>query len=215
MNQRLLFIGYCIFAIIISYIPFVGLPFIYLGTIFHEISHALIALITGGNIIEFVLSPDGSGHVLSRGGNSFLIAFSGYFGVTLWAALLFQAGRRNNMTRVTLGILVLLFSSTLILCVKDLMTTFILVAVIAMLILMLVKTSTKTITYLSQSIAILVLFNAIKSPLYLIDGRAIGDGALLGKLTWFPEIFWVSIWCFWGLCVLYFLFFSIKPKQGQ
>jgi hypothetical protein len=215
MNQRLLFISYCIFAIVISYIPFIGLPFIYLGTIFHEISHALMTLITGGNILEFVLSPNGSGHVVSQGGNNFLIAFSGYFGVTLWAALLFQAGRKNNMTRITLGILVCLFSATLLLWVNNLMTTLILVAVITMLILMLLKTSARYITYLSQSVAILVLFNAIKSPLYLIDGRAIGDGASLGKLTWLPEIFWVSIWCFWGLCVLYFLFVSIKPNQGQ
>jgi len=215
MNQRLLFIGYCLFAIVISYIPFIGLPFIYLGTIFHEISHALVALVTGGQIVEFVLSADGSGHVLSRGGNSFLTAFSGYFGVTLWAALLFQAGRGNNMTRVTLGVLAVLFSVTLILWVNNVMTALILGAVIAMLIAMLLKTSARSITYLSQLIAILVLFNAIKSPLYLIDGREIGDGALLGRITWFPEIFWVGIWSFWGLCVLYFLYFSMASTKEQ
>lgn len=214
MNQRLLFIGYCLFAIIISYIPFIGLPFIYLATIFHETSHALVALLTGGHVIEFVLSPDGSGHVLSQGGIGFLIAFSGYFGVTLWAALLFHAGKNQHFTKAVLGMLIGIFSITLVLWVNNLMTALILGAVIALLIGMLVKTSTRLITYLSQTIAILVLFNAIKSPLYLIDGRAVGDGAMLGKMTWVPEIVWVSVWCFSGLAVLYWLFFSLDKEQS-
>lgn len=215
MNQRLVFIGYCIFSIVISYIPLIGLPFIYLSTIFHEISHALVALLTGGQIIEFVLSPNGSGHVVSRGGNNFLIAFSGYFGVTLWAILLFQVGRKNSLTQFTVGTLILLFSATLLLWVNNIITALILGAVIAMLVFILLKTSMKLITYLSQAIAILVLFNAIKSPLYLIDGRDLGDGAMLADLTWLPEIAWVSIWCGWGVCVLYFIWRSTNSSLSK
>lgn len=215
MNQRLVFIGYCIFSIVISYIPLIGLPFIYLSTIFHEISHALVALLTGGQIIEFVLSPNGSGHVVSRGGNNFLIAFSGYFGVTLWAILLFQVGRKNSLTQFTVGTLILLFSATLLLWVNNIITALILGAVIAMLVFILLKTSMKLITYLSQAIAILVLFNAIKSPLYLIDGRDLGDGAMLADVTWLPEIAWVSIWCGWGVCVLYLIWRSTNSSLSK
>lgn len=215
MNTRLVFIGYCIFSFIISYIPLIGLPFIYLSTIFHEISHALVTLITGGEIIEFVLSPNGSGHVISRGGNNFLIAFSGYFGVTIWAILLFQSGRNNHLVQATLGALILLFSTTLFLWVNNIITAFILVSVIVMLTYFLFKTSMKLITYLTQAIAILVLFNAIKSPLYLIDGRDLGDGAMLADLTWLPEIIWVSIWCGWGLLVLYYIWHSSNCSMSK
>ena len=213
MNQQVRFIGYCIFAIIISYIPFVGLPFIYLATIFHETSHALVALMTGGHVVEFVLSPDGSGHVVSQGGIGFLIAFSGYFGVTLWAALLFQAGRNQQVTKAVLGILIVIFSMILIFWVNHIITGLILGAVIAFLIGMLLKISMNLMAYASQAMAILVLFNAIKSPLYLIDGRAVGDGAMLGKITLIPEIVWVSVWCFSGLAVLYWLFMTLDKKS--
>jgi len=213
MNKRLLFISYCIFAIVISYIPFIGLPFIYLGTIFHEMSHALVALLTGGQMMEFSLSPNGSGYVRTSGSILFLTAFSGYFGVTIWAMLLFQVGHKKNLTRITLGTLIFIFSMILILWVKSLMTFIILGLVIAMLLFILLKTSLQLIPYLAQAMAILILFNAIKSPLYLIDGRNIGDGAALAEITWLPEIFWVSIWCGWGICVLYFLFRSTSFKQ--
>ncbi|MCG7532174.1 M50 family metallopeptidase [Psychrobium sp. MM17-31] len=214
MNQRILFFGYCLFAIVISYIPFIGLPFIYLATIFHEISHALVAVVTGAQVVEFALAVDGSGHVLSRGGSSFLIAISGYLGVSIWAALLFQAGTRNNLARFTIGSLIVLFSVTLILWVNNLMTALILGAVIGLLVLMLAKTSAVYITHLSRFVAIIVLFNAIKSPLYLIDGRAAGDGAILAKMTFVPEIVWVVLWCAAGLAVLYWLYQSLgKPQR--
>ena len=215
MNQRILFFGYCLFAIVISYIPFIGLPFIYLATIFHEISHALVAVVTGAQVVEFALAVDGSGHVLSRGGSSFLIAISGYLGVSIWAALLFQAGTRNNLARLTIGALIALFAVTLILWVNNLMTALILGAVIGLLVLMLAKTSAVYITHLARFVAILVLFNAIKSPLYLIDGRAAGDGALLAKMTFVPEIVWVVLWCAAGLAVLYGLYQSLDKPQRQ
>lgn len=215
MNQRILFFGYCLFAIVISYIPFIGLPFIYLATIFHEISHALVAVVTGAQVVEFALAVDGSGHVLSRGGSSFLIAISGYLGVSIWAALLFQAGTRNNLARLTIGALIALFSVTLILWVNNLMTALILGAVIGLLALMLAKTSAVYITHLSRFFAILVLFNAIKSPLHLIDGRAAGDGAILANMTYVPEIVWVILWCAAGLGVLYGLYQSFGKPQRQ
>jgi len=213
MTQRMLFIGYCLFAIIISYIPFIGLPFTYLATIFHEMSHALTALITGGQVVEFSLAIDGSGHVLSRGGSSFLIAISGYLGVSIWAALLFQAGTRNTLARITIGVLIALFSVVLFLWVNNIMTALILAAVIGLLVLILVKTNAKLMTHLSRFIAILVLFNAIKSPLYLIDGRSVGDGAMLANITFLPEIVWVVLWCVTGLSVLYYLYQSLNKKE--
>lgn len=209
MNQRILFFSYCFLAFVISYIPFVGLPFIYLATIFHEISHALMAVLTGGRVIEFVLEVNGSGHVLSQGGSRFLIAISGYLGVSIWAALLFQVGRHKQLTRITITTLIVLFSVTLILWVNSLMTVFILGAVIALLVIILSKTSDIWIAHLCRFIAILVLFNAIKSPLYLIDGRNIGDGALLAEITWLPEIFWVLLWCVCGLGVLISLYRNV------
>ena len=38
------------------------------------------------------------------------------------------------------------------------------------------------------------MLDAIRSPLYLLDGRDLGDGATLASLTLLPEIFWVVLW---------------------
>ncbi|NRA83322.1 MAG: hypothetical protein HRU22_05960 [Gammaproteobacteria bacterium] len=48
-----------------------------------------------------------------------------------------------------------------------------------------------------------MLFNAVKSPLYLIDGQSRGDGALLASLSAIPEFIWVLIWLSLGLYLLY------------
>ena len=93
------------------------------------------------------------------------------------------------------------------------MTALILAAVIGLLVLILLKTNAKLMTYLSRFIAILVLFNAIKSPLYLIDGRSVGDGAMLANITFIPEIVWVVLWCVTGLSVLYYLYQSLNKKE--
>jgi len=85
-NQLLLF---CITAIIIDFIPGVKLPFLWSETFFHEISHGLMAVATGGSIVSLTLNYDGSGYCVSRGGVSLLIAFFGYFGCALWGLLIY------------------------------------------------------------------------------------------------------------------------------
>jgi len=47
------------------------------------------------------------------------------------------------------------------------------------------------------------LLEAIRSPLYLLDGRDLGDGASLAEQTWLPEVFWVLIWFVIALACLY------------
>ena len=46
----------------------------------HEASHAFATLLTGGEVLELSLSPRQGGHVLSRGGNLFLLVSAGYLG---------------------------------------------------------------------------------------------------------------------------------------
>lgn len=213
MKRHGLLISYCLFAVVINFIPFIGLPFRYLSTIFHELSHGLATLLTGGAIVEFALQANGAGHLVSRGGSSIIIAFSGYFGAALWGGLLYQVGRHQLMVQITLGFLIALFSLTLILWVNGLMTAFILLGVIALLVLILVRSKDRWLTYVAQLMAILVLFNAINSPLYLLDGRHIGDGANLANYTFIPEIVWVMIWFVWALFILYRLAKS-KPSQA-
>jgi len=71
----------------------------------HEASHALAALLTGGSVDEMSLSILEGGHVISRGGNLFLIISAGYVGSLLLGAGLFVIALQTRADKVLVGLL--------------------------------------------------------------------------------------------------------------
>jgi len=203
MNQRLLFIVYCVIALVITYIPVVGIGFKWIETIFHELSHALVTLATGGQVIRFTLELNGAGMVLSRGGIESLIAFSGYAGAAIWGFLLYQAGYRRRIIKATLTVLIVIFCIVLALWVRDFLTALIMGLAVGLFGLMLSNAQGRLLNCLSQLIGVTVLFNAIKSPLYLFIPNTAGDEALLARITFIPEVVWIISWLSCGLYLLY------------
>jgi len=209
-STRPQFILYCIAALLINVIPVVSTPFLYLTTIFHELSHGLAALLTGGSVVEFALQLNGAGHLVSRGGNQFIITFSGYFGASVWGALLFHSAQHVRVAKLTLGALLVLFICTLVLWVSSLITGLIL-ALVGLLLLALFKfTSFKGFNHLVRFISVVVIFNAIYSPSFLLYSDR-GDSISLAQQTLIPALVWVFVWMAWGLFTLYLLF----PKQHK
>jgi len=69
-------------------------------TFVHEAGHSLAALLTGGQVLEFTVSPDGSGLATTIGGDPALIVPAGYLGAALFgSALFFLASRNPEWTR--------------------------------------------------------------------------------------------------------------------
>ena len=84
-------------------------------TFVHEAGHSLAALLTGGQIIEFTVSPDGSGLARTAGGDPALILPAGYLGAALFgSALFFLTSRLPKWTR---GLSVFLGLSIIVLTV--------------------------------------------------------------------------------------------------
>jgi len=182
-------------ALIISQIPLVSIPFKWLESYFHEISHGLAALVTGGSIVKIQLFPNGAGLCTTRGGMSFLISFMGYAGAALWGmGIYFVASMHQRIAQILSGIIALLLVTTLVFWARDILT-FIIIAVLLAVVLLKFKYS--KLSYLQLSLQItgaLILLNSVKSPWYLVDGRNIGDGAALSQLTGIPELLWVIVW---------------------
>ena len=95
-------------------------PLKLLVVFFHESSHALATLITGGAVKELVINPQQGGYVTSLGGNRFIILTSGYLGSLLWGVSIYLSSvytryDKNIMFILGLCILVLtlFLSSTL------------------------------------------------------------------------------------------------------
>ncbi|WP_235839573.1 M50 family metallopeptidase [Cognaticolwellia mytili] len=203
-SQRYQFWLLFIFAIIVLQIPLVSIPFKWLESYFHEISHGLTAIITGGTIVQIQLFPNGAGLCTTRGGSSFLISFMGYGGAIIWGGLLFSlASVHRNVARVFSIILLCLLSSSILLWVRDILTLFIVLVLILLVAAQVRFSSHKSLQKMLQVTGLLVLINSLMSPLYLLDGQARGDGAALADITLIPEIVWVSIWFISAVFVTY------------
>ncbi|WP_281558979.1 M50 family metallopeptidase [Thalassomonas sp. RHCl1] len=182
-------------AALIRELPLVSIPFKWLETYFHEISHGIAALLSGGMIVQIELYPNGAGLCTTRGGSAFLISFFGYAGAILWGGLIYSlADKHQRIAQVFSAFLVLLLLGSMVFWVRDLLTFFILTVLLVLLVLTVKLPKLKYLQAIMKLIGAIVLLNSLFSPFYLIDGRNIGDGAALADLTLLPEILWVGIW---------------------
>ncbi len=88
-------------------------PLRILTVFFHEASHAIATVFTGGRIAEFAVEPNISGHVKRYGGNSFLVSNAGYLGSCLWGSVIYLIAARSDWDRwiiATLGATLIVIS---------------------------------------------------------------------------------------------------------
>ncbi|MBF0589794.1 MAG: M50 family metallopeptidase, partial [Magnetococcales bacterium] len=119
MNKaRWILLGMVLLALAAGEVPLLSWPFRLLETFFHELSHGLTAIATGGEIVSIKLMWSEGGLCVHRGGVRLFTAFSGYFGSVLWGAAIFLAAtavkRRNavllsGLLAVTVGLSTLLW----------------------------------------------------------------------------------------------------------
>ena len=66
---------------------------------FHEASHAIATIVTGGDVISLDISHNQGGSVWSRGGNRFVTLTAGYLGSLLIGIGLLSAAARTRLDR--------------------------------------------------------------------------------------------------------------------
>ncbi|MCP4701861.1 MAG: M50 family metallopeptidase [Gammaproteobacteria bacterium] len=183
-------------AILMVYVPYLHLPFEWMETYFHELSHGLAAVVTGGKIDHINLSFNGAGLCYTRGGLPWLVAFSGYAGATLWGSVLYlcASGLPPKAARYLAIVIACCIAVTALLWIRDPGSFVIIAFIIGVFILAIKIRAAKLTQLLVQFSGIYVALSAIRSPLYLMDGKDIGDGAALAKYTKIPEFFWIGIW---------------------
>ena len=135
-------------------IPLISIPFTWVETFFHELSHGLATLITGGSISKIQLLPNGAGFCYSYGGWPILIAFSGYAGASGFGLLIYQLAQSatNKLTKLISSAVLALIGLCLILWVRDLLTVFILLVIASLFALPLKFASSHWLKYLTQFI---------------------------------------------------------------
>ena len=71
----------------------------------HESSHALMTVITGGEVLELVIDQNQGGYVSALGGNRFLVLSAGYLGSILWGAVIVILASYSRQDKILMGIL--------------------------------------------------------------------------------------------------------------
>jgi peptidase M50B-like protein len=201
-------------ALICRNIPLISLPFNWLESYFHEISHGIAAVLSGGKIIQIELFLDGAGLCTTQGGIRFFTSFMGYTGAALWGAAVYRLASVHYKTaKVLCGFIILLLVVSCLLWVRDLLTFFIISVLIMLFLLKFKLDGNLVFQRILQLIGLTVLLNAVMSPLYLLDGKTQGDGATLANVTYIPELVWVVIWMIIGVLLLIYSA-KIKYKNG-
>jgi len=83
----------------------VALPLKLLVVLFHELSHGLAAVATGGSIESLTVTADQGGLAVTRGGSRFAVLTAGYLGSLLLGLAVFATALRSTADRVVLGVL--------------------------------------------------------------------------------------------------------------
>lgn len=86
-------------------------PLKILVVFFHELSHGVAAILTGGRIVEIQVVKEQGGLCLTQGGSRFLTLTAGYLGSELWggAALVHAARTRlDRLASTVLGAIILI-----------------------------------------------------------------------------------------------------------
>jgi len=216
LSPRLQLLVFIAAAFVINYIPLLNLPFLWSQTFFHEISHGFAALATGGSIHNIVLRFDGSGQCTTSGGWSLLVSFAGYAGSAGWGYLIYRiaAGLNAASSKIMVFAMISLLVGTLILWARDVVTLVILIVLLAMYSLPLYRRLWFSVASFIRLVGIFVMIESIRSPLYLLDGRNIGDGAALAQKTGLPEIIWIALWFLLALFLLFQLWRS-RPSASS
>ena len=215
LNRQYTFLLTLAAAFVLSFIPFVNLPFTWTQTYFHEMSHGLAAILTGGSIARIELNMDGSGLCFTYGGISFLVTFAGYLGAAVIGAVLYLSVSSGHM--VSKYVAMLLGGSAVITALlwgRDLVTWGILAMIAVLCLLPVIKQwHAGAVSALMHLLGCYVLLDALKSPLYLLDARDIGDGATLAKATMIPEVVWIGIWEIAGIACLIYLWRQLGKEE--
>ena len=84
-------------------------PLKILVVFFHELSHGLAAVITGGSIDHIELVPQQGGVCYTIGGNRFVVASAGYLGSLWWGGLILLLASKTTLSKyisILLGLMI-------------------------------------------------------------------------------------------------------------
>lgn len=181
----------------------------------HETSHAMAAILTGGQVSSMDVDFNLGGRCVVSGGNDIIIASSGYLGSFVFGALFFYAAynlKHQNFILLSIFTIILLFAINLVIDFGIQILTLIFV----IMLLLSLKYLPKIVnSYILKSIGLISCFYVIidiKEDI-LNSQSYISDATILKYVTGIPEFLWGIFWIVISLVGFFFLInFGVKKQ---
>jgi len=195
-------------------------PLKILVVFFHELSHGLMAILTGGEIVEIQVVAEQGGHCITRGGSRVLTLSAGYLGSLVWGGVILTLAARTRWDRtiaVVLGGLLLSVTATFVRPFLSFGFGFGVASSLALLLLGL-KLSERVCDLVLRLIGLTSCLYAvldIKSDILDRPGLR-SDAAMLAEVTGMPTTFWGVLWISVAVItgIAFLLFASRQQKSG-
>jgi hypothetical protein len=171
-------------------------PLRLLGVTAHELAHAAMAILTGGEVVELVVSWDESGHALTRGGVAWLVLNAGYLGALGLGRGLVALGEvvpRAALAAVALGLLAAAWWSPWSLAKA------VLAVAAGASAWGVARVGRPVAGTIAQALGLFVACHAVGDA---VSDFGRGDAALLAARSGVPASVWSLIWVTVGVCVL-------------
>lgn len=112
--QKMLYTQLAAYAVVmILWVLPIPNPIKLLAVTFHELSHGLAGVLTGGRVFGYAIAPGGSGVTMGIGGNMFLILIAGYIGSCLWGVFLYYISVKWKPNTCLIALELLIIGSSL------------------------------------------------------------------------------------------------------
>ncbi|MBL1437874.1 MAG: M50 family metallopeptidase [Rhodobacteraceae bacterium] len=184
------------------------IPLKILIVFFHELSHGLAALLTGGSIESISVSPQQGGLTVTRGGWLFFITSAGYLGSLLIGVLLYLAALNTKADKLIMGALGATMLLVAALYMRELFALGFTIAAGAAMLL--------SAKYLPENIndAALRVFGLVSMgyvPFDILSDTILrsnlrSDAYNLSTQTYLPTVFWGGLWLLISLVVIFYTF---------
>jgi hypothetical protein len=162
-------------------------------TYIHEAGHSLAALITGGHVEGFTVSPNGSGLAITAGGTRSLILPAGYLGAAFFGSMLFFLSNRiprwvNNLA-ISIGLFMVIFTGMFARPDETGSLTALVIGVGfgVMMILFGWKAPRLINQFLLNTLAVMTALNAVLDVWYLVSNSSSARGTVQNDATAFSR----------------------------
>jgi len=197
-------------AIIVWLLPvarWLVVPLIYFNTILHEVSHAVVAIATGGSVAGIRVFADGSGVTLAQGGWLVFITAAGYVGATLIGGAMVYFARTPQGARRVLTSIACVVGGALLLWIRgDAVGVLAAIAWALGLAIAAANLSNDGARTLAQFLGIAQCLASAQAFVVLLrltaSANVQNDAGILAQHTMIPAIGWALAWAVFSLVVL-------------